>query len=89
VIRCSGVTMTAGGDTTLRRGKGENDASWTNTNLTRPKNKENSYGRFSWYKWTMKIQSNDALIYFLKKHMQVRSSLGHLITYNTIVKMES
>jgi hypothetical protein len=34
---------------------GEDDASWADTNLTGPKNKENTCGRFSLYKWTMKI----------------------------------
>jgi hypothetical protein len=29
--------------------------SWANTNFTRPKNKEKPCGRFSCYKWTVKI----------------------------------
>jgi hypothetical protein len=44
-----------GGEAALRRGKGGDDASWVDANLTRSKNKKNSHGRFSWYKWTVKI----------------------------------
>jgi hypothetical protein len=39
----------------LEREKGGDDASWADANITEPKNKENSYGRFSCYKWTVKI----------------------------------
>jgi hypothetical protein len=37
------------------RGKGGDDASWPDVNLTEPKNKENTRGRFSCYNWTVKI----------------------------------
>jgi hypothetical protein len=51
----SSVTMPTGGEATPRRGKGGDDANWTDTDLTKPENKENPPGRFSWYKWTLKI----------------------------------
>jgi hypothetical protein len=41
-------------DGTGRR-KGGGNASWSDMNLTAPKNKENSHGQFSYYKWTLKI----------------------------------
>jgi hypothetical protein len=37
-----------------REKRGDN-ASWVNANLTRLKNEENSCGRFSLYKWMVKI----------------------------------
>jgi hypothetical protein len=43
------------GEMTLGRGKGGDDASWADTNLTVPQNEENSHGQFSCYKWTVKI----------------------------------
>jgi hypothetical protein len=43
------------GDAAPGRGKREDDVSWVDTNLTQPKNKENSRGRFSCYKLTVKI----------------------------------
>jgi hypothetical protein len=54
-------------DTTRRRGdvghsrgdtgegKGGDDVSWVDVNLTGTKNEENLRSRFSCYKWTMKI----------------------------------
>jgi hypothetical protein len=36
-------------------GKGGDNVSWADTNLTRLKNEENPRGQFSCYKWTMKI----------------------------------
>jgi hypothetical protein len=45
----------AGGGVAPERGKGGDDASWDDTILTGPKNKENPRGRFSWYKWTVNI----------------------------------
>jgi hypothetical protein len=36
-------------------GRGGNNVSWADANLTGLKNKENTRGRFSWYKWTVKI----------------------------------
>jgi hypothetical protein len=50
VTRHDGVTTSAGGEATLGRGKGGGDDSWADANLTRPKNEENSRGRFSCYK---------------------------------------
>jgi hypothetical protein len=38
-----------------RRGKGGDDMSWAHADLTKPKNEENTRGRFNCYKWTMKI----------------------------------
>jgi hypothetical protein len=46
--------MLTGGEAVPGRGKGRDDASWANVNLTEPKNKENPQGRFSWYKWMVK-----------------------------------
>jgi hypothetical protein len=47
--------MTVGGEAAPKRGKEGDDASWADVNLTGPKNKENSRGRFSCYKWMVKI----------------------------------
>jgi hypothetical protein len=55
VTRCGGVTTSARGEAALGMGKGGDDTSWTDVNLTGPKNKENPRGRFRWYKWTVKI----------------------------------
>jgi hypothetical protein len=55
VIRRGGVTTSVGGEVALRRRKEGDDANWTNTNFTGPKNKENPRDRFSYYKWMMKI----------------------------------
>jgi hypothetical protein len=49
------MAMSAGGGATPGREKGADNVSWTDANFTEPKNKENSYGRFSYYKWTMKL----------------------------------
>jgi hypothetical protein len=46
--------MLAGGEVIPGRGKGGEDASWAEANLTGAKNKENSHGQFC-YKWMMKI----------------------------------
>jgi hypothetical protein len=40
----------SGGEVTPRRGKGGDDTSWADMNLTRPKNEKNSCSRFSCYK---------------------------------------
>jgi hypothetical protein len=40
MARYSGVTMSAGGETTSRRGKGGDDTSWADANLIRPKIKK-------------------------------------------------
>jgi hypothetical protein len=55
VTRRGGVATSAGGEAAPGRGKVGDDASWADTNLTRPINKENSRGRFSYYKWMVKI----------------------------------
>jgi hypothetical protein len=54
--RCRKIkwVTSAGGDVPPGKGKGGDDV-WANQNLTGPKNKENSHGRFSCYKWTVKI----------------------------------
>jgi hypothetical protein len=40
---------------TLERENGGDDANWVDVNLTGLKNKENSHGRFNWYKWMVVI----------------------------------
>jgi hypothetical protein len=55
MTRRDGVKTSAGGEAAPERGKGGDDASWVDTNLTGQKNKENSHGRFNWYKWTVNI----------------------------------
>jgi hypothetical protein len=40
VTRCDDVGMSAGGEAALGMGKGGDDASWANVNLTGPKNKK-------------------------------------------------
>jgi hypothetical protein len=49
------VATLVGGEAIPERGKGGENASWAEANLTGVKNKENSRGWFSCYKWTMKI----------------------------------
>jgi hypothetical protein len=39
----------------LGRGKGGDNASWVDMNLTRPKYEENLHGQFNCYKLTVKI----------------------------------
>jgi hypothetical protein len=55
VTRRGGMATSVRGEVAPGRGKGGDDASWANTNLTRLKNEENPCGRFSRYKWTGKI----------------------------------
>jgi hypothetical protein len=55
VTRHSGVATSIGGEAAPGRGKGGDDVSWIDANLTEPKNEENSRGRFSCYKRTTKI----------------------------------
>jgi hypothetical protein len=55
VIRHGGMTTSTGGEAPQGRGKGGDDASWTNVNFIGPKIEENPHGRFSYYKWTVKI----------------------------------
>jgi hypothetical protein len=50
-----GMTTSSGGETTSGRGKGGDDVSWVDVNLTGPKNQENPRRRFNCYKWTVKI----------------------------------
>jgi hypothetical protein len=47
--------MSAEGQAPPERGKGGDDVSWADVNLTGPKNKEKPHGQFSCYKWTVKI----------------------------------
>jgi hypothetical protein len=47
VTRRDGVMMLAGGEVASGRGKGGDNVSWTNTNLTGPKNEENLCCRFN------------------------------------------
>jgi hypothetical protein len=47
MTRRGDVTTSTGGDVTPGRGKGGDDASWADANLTKSKNKENSRGRVS------------------------------------------
>jgi hypothetical protein len=49
------MATSTGGKVAPERGKRGDDASWTDVNLTRPKNEENKCGQFNYYKWTMKI----------------------------------
>jgi hypothetical protein len=44
VTRRDNVTTSVGGEVTPVRGKGGDDASWDDINLTEPKNKENPHG---------------------------------------------
>jgi hypothetical protein len=55
MTRHGGVATSVGGEAAPERGKGRDDSSWVNTNLTGSKNEENPHGRFSCYKWTVKI----------------------------------
>jgi hypothetical protein len=50
MTRRGDVATSAGGETTLGRGKRGDNASWADANLTGSKNKENSCGQFSCYK---------------------------------------
>jgi hypothetical protein len=55
VTQRGGMATSAGGEAAPGTRKGGDNASWDDVNLTWPKNKENICGRFSWYKWTVKI----------------------------------
>jgi hypothetical protein len=55
VTQCGGVTTLARGEVAPGSGKGGDDPSSADANLTEPKNKENPRDRFSWYKWMVKI----------------------------------
>jgi hypothetical protein len=50
VTQHDSVVVSAGGEATPGRGKGGDDVSWADVNLTGQKNKENTHGRFSCYK---------------------------------------
>jgi hypothetical protein len=54
VIWRGDMAMLARGEVAPRRGKGGDDASWADTNLTNPKNEENPRGRFRCYKMDSK-----------------------------------
>jgi hypothetical protein len=55
VTRRGGVVASVGGEAAPGIGKGRDDVSWADANLTGPKNEENARGRFSCYNWTVKI----------------------------------
>jgi hypothetical protein len=55
MARRGSIVMSTRGEVAPGREKGGDDTSWTDANLNGPKNEENSHGRFSWYKWTVKI----------------------------------
>jgi hypothetical protein len=40
VTRCSGMTMSVGGEAALGRGKGGDDANWADANFTSQKNEK-------------------------------------------------
>jgi hypothetical protein len=44
MTQCSGMVMLAGGEMVSGRGKGGDNASWADANLTEPKNEENPRG---------------------------------------------
>jgi hypothetical protein len=60
-----GVTTLVGGEVAPRRGNGGDDASWGDTNLTGPKNKENPRGRLQMDGEDLK---DDELIFFKKTY---------------------
>jgi hypothetical protein len=51
----SGMVTSAEEEESSERENGGDDTSWVDVNLTGPKNKENLYGQFGCYKWTVKI----------------------------------
>jgi hypothetical protein len=53
--RYSDVTKSVGGEAAPGRKKGGDNTDWVDVNLTRPKNEENTCGRFNCYKWTVNI----------------------------------
>jgi hypothetical protein len=55
MTQCGGVATSVGGEAAPGRGKGGDDISWVNANLTEPKNRKNQRGQFSCFKWTVKI----------------------------------
>jgi hypothetical protein len=55
VTQCDSVMTSVGGEAVPRRIKRRDDASWADVNLTGPKSEENTHGRFSFFKWTVKI----------------------------------
>jgi hypothetical protein len=55
VTRHDGVATSTREEATLRMGKGGDDASCVDANLIESKNEENARGRFTCYKWTVKI----------------------------------
>jgi hypothetical protein len=50
MTRCGDVVTSTGGEAAPGREKGGDDASWTDANLTGPKNEENPHSRFSCFK---------------------------------------
>jgi hypothetical protein len=55
MTRCDGVATSTGGEVAPERGKGVDDVSWVDVNLTKLKNKEYSRGPFSCFKWMVKM----------------------------------
>jgi hypothetical protein len=47
---CGGVATSAEGEAAPGRGKGGDDVSWADANLTGPKNEENTRSRFNYFK---------------------------------------
>jgi hypothetical protein len=67
VTRCGGVTTLATGEAALGRRKEVDDASWTNANLTGPKNEENLRDQFNYYKMNGKdLKQRGVNLFFLK-----------------------
>jgi hypothetical protein len=55
MTQCGGEATSTGGEVTPGREKGGDDVSWADMNLSKSKNKKNSYDRFNYFKWTVKI----------------------------------
>jgi hypothetical protein len=49
------VTTSVGGEAAAGRAKGGDNTTCNDVNLTMPKNEENTYGRFRYYKWMVNI----------------------------------
>jgi hypothetical protein len=49
------VAASARGEAALGRGKGGDDVSWVDMNLTKPKKMNKTNVQFGWYKWMVKI----------------------------------
>jgi hypothetical protein len=82
VTQRSSVVTSAEAEPASGRGKGENDVSWADANLTRPKNGENSRDRFSCYKWTVKISINDELFFLKTYASEIYFCSSHRVEHN-------